>query len=60
MAEFCKDCLLEMMDVDLKKNKIILSDDDDICEGCGNIKPVVVEIISKNPIKRWIKKHRGY
>lgn len=49
MAEFCKDCFLEINP--LKENEIpVLSapDDLDFCEGCGQWKRVVVGIRRKN------------
>ncbi len=58
MAEFCKDCFLKMCDVDLKKKKIIVSEDLDFCENCGEWKHVVVKICDRNPIKRCLTKIR--
>lgn len=48
MAEFCKKCF-EKMDGDLiaKNEKIILSEDGDLCEGCGGWKSIVIEIVEK-------------
>ena len=43
MAEFCKDCFLRM-NGNTYANRIILSRDLDICEGCGEWKRVVEEI----------------
>lgn len=51
MAEFCKDCFLEINP--LKENEtVVLSapDDLDFCEGCGQWKRVVVRIRHKNSI----------
>ena len=45
MAEFCKDCAkkdLGMTDKELKH--AVMSDEPELCEGCGEIKPVVVRI----------------
>ena len=55
MAEFCKVCVMEICNVDLKKKKIIMSKDLDLCENCGEWKPVVVKIVDRNPVKRLIK-----
>ncbi|MGN0106305.1 MAG: hypothetical protein ACI4A5_01240 [Hominilimicola sp.] len=55
MAEFCKECFMEICDVDLKKEKIITSKDLDLCETCGEWKHVVVKVVDRNPIKRLIK-----
>ena len=49
MAEFCKDCFLRM-NGDTYANRIILSRDLDICEGCGEWKRVVEEIRYRTPI----------
>lgn len=56
----CKDCLLKEMNIDLKKQKIIVSDDLDLCEECGQVKPTVVKILDKNPFVRLRKLIRGY
>ena len=42
MAEFCKDCAVKILGLPAKS--LIMSDesDPDLCEGCGEIKPVVV------------------
>ena len=53
MAEFCKDCFLEINP--LKENEtVVLSapDDLDFCEGCGQWKRVVVRIRRKNIFER--------
>ena len=44
MAEFCRDCFLDMEGDDHFADKIILSRDPDICEGCGEWKRVVVDL----------------
>ena len=42
MAEFCKDCFIKHFHPTKKEIKnIVLSKDDDFCEGCGEFKPVV-------------------
>lgn len=58
MAEFCKECLMEIYGVDLKKKKIIMSKDLDLCENCGEWKPVVVKVVDRNPVKRYWKEIR--
>lgn len=57
MAEFCKECFMEICDVDLKKEKIITSKDFNLCETCGMWKPVVVKVVYRNPIKRLKHSH---
>ena len=42
MAEFCKECFIRNFHPTEKEIKgIVLSEDNDYCEGCGEIKPVV-------------------
>ncbi len=48
MAEFCKECY----DKYFKKyhnegDQIITSEDDDLCEGCCEFKPVVIQVKKK-------------
>ena len=42
MAEFCLDCLREMDGRNYDEADFVLSDDLDLCEGCGQWKHVVV------------------
>ena len=51
MAEFCRECfvnkILDSKEQELYeegKLEIIESADDDYCEGCGKIVPVVIEV----------------
>ena len=60
MAEFCKDCFLEINP--LKENEtVVLSapDDLDFCEGCGEWKRVVVSIRRKNLFDALKEKHNN-
>jgi RNase P subunit RPR2 len=41
MAEFCKECYEKIFG----KATVIESEDDDLCEGCGEIKKVVVRAL---------------
>ena len=45
MAEFCKECFKELLFNDYEDDQLIISEDDDLCEGCGEFKPVVIKII---------------
>lgn len=55
MAEFCADCARKYLGLTEKQvENVVLSKEPDLCEGCGQIKPVVVEIAS--PLRRKIKK----
>ena len=42
MAEFCFDCWKKLFDENAQKEKYIISKYDDLCEGCGEYKPVVI------------------
>ena len=41
MAEFCKDCYVRVCG-GREDDPVILSDELELCEGCGEYKPVVV------------------
>jgi hypothetical protein len=40
MAEFCKECMEELFPVKVTK----VSEDLDLCEGCGQMKPVAIDM----------------
>ena len=42
MAEFCFDCFKEMMETEDKQWQYVLTDEPELCEGCGRYKRVVV------------------
>ena len=44
MAEFCKECFKRIEGDFFKDKEIILSEDDDLCEGCGEFKQVVIGV----------------
>lgn len=46
MSEICKDCYQRLYGT---QDRIVMSDELELCEECGNIKPVVVKV--KPPIK---------
>lgn len=55
MAEFCKKCFIdnilissERAEYENGKLKIIMFEEDDFCEGCGKIAPVVNHIIKES------------
>lgn len=47
MAEFCKECFLELFPDDYSDEQLVVSEDLDICEGCADFKQVVIKIIDK-------------
>lgn len=44
MAEFCLDCFNKMEKANLKKRHVVLSSEEDLCEGCGEYKKVVMRL----------------
>lgn len=49
MAEFCKTCFKEKINPSVEDANIILSQEAELCEGCGEIKPIVVEVVDNTP-----------
>jgi hypothetical protein len=49
MTEFCKECFLKFDNIQ-ENEQIIMSEDDDLCEGCGEFKPVVIKIVRRKGI----------
>ena len=43
MAEFCKECFKRCIEPGAIDKYIVISEDEDLCEGCGEFKQVVVE-----------------
>ena len=51
MAEFCKDCARKVLGfTEDELSRAVMSEDPDLCEGCGEYKPVVIHIREKNII----------
>lgn len=45
MAEFCRECFIRCLLPDPKDIPyIVMSEDNDFCEGCGKVAPVVLYI----------------
>lgn len=44
MAEFCLNCFNKMENANLKKRHVVLSSEEDLCEGCGEYKRVVMRL----------------
>ena len=55
MAEFCLDCFNRLNDMKLTEKEVIL--EEDLCEGCGDIKPCVIAIEKspKTPLKAFLR-----
>ena len=48
MAEFCRDCALKSLGLSKEEMKrAVFSREPDLCEGCGKVKPVLLEIKKK-------------
>lgn len=45
MAEFCLECFNRLNDTKLTEKDVLL--EDDLCEGCGIVKPCVIAIEKK-------------
>ena len=52
MAEFCLDCWNEMNGTHYTPEQVVL--EEDLCEGCGEWKPVVVGFRG-NPLTEWFR-----
>jgi hypothetical protein len=55
MAEFCLDCWNRINETNDPPGKYIISKDLDLCEGCGEYKPVIV-IEKKYYYLNWLRK----
>lgn len=53
MAEFCLDCWNKIMGSNDSSRKYILSEDLDLCEECGEMKPVIVRIKWRYETVEW-------
>ena len=54
MAEFCADCAKKHLGfTDEEMRRAVMSDDPELCEGCGEIKPVV-EYIKPTLMERFL------
>jgi hypothetical protein len=53
MAEYCLKCFNKMNNTDYSKRDVILSKDEDICEGCGSWVPVVIRLALGFWFFRW-------
>ena len=42
MAEFCRECFYRM--IGNRDDRLVMSEESDLCEGCGEIKPVVLYV----------------
>jgi len=60
MAEFCLDCWNKLNHTHLTQEDVILSHDNwDLCEGCAQIKPVVIKLGKPKRSKRKASRRRN-
>ena len=45
MAEFCKECFEKIEERKYNDDELIISKNDDFCERCCRIKPIVIAVI---------------
>jgi len=48
MAEFCKDCF-KKLEPSIEEQLLVMSQDEELCEGCGETKQIVVEVKIPEP-----------
>lgn len=56
MAEFCLDCWNKLMNSNDPAEKYVLSDELDLCEGCGEWKPVIICIKRRHVGADWFRR----
>lgn len=59
MAEFCPDCWNKIMGSDEPASKYIISKELDLCEECGQLKPVIIRKKRRFLIAEWFGSHRA-
>ena len=58
MTEFCIECAKERLGfTKAELKRVVLSNDLDLCEGCGQWKPVVVTLrpTFRDKVERWLR-----
>ena len=55
MSEYCLDCWNEINETNDPKEKYILSKELDLCEGCGEWKPVIIRANSLYCLVEWVR-----
>ena len=53
MAEFCLECYNKLMDKNYKESQVIIDDELDLCEGCGEMKQTIITI--KSAFGGWFR-----
>lgn len=60
MAEFCLDCWNRIMDSNDPPGKYIISRELDLCEECGELKPVIIRIKWRYVAAEWFSEQINY
>ncbi len=60
MAEFCLDCWNKINGTSDSSEKYIFSRDMDICEECGQWKPVIIRVKRRFRFREWFYKQTHY
>jgi hypothetical protein len=58
MAEFCKECFKEKIAVpadNITDDILVMSEDDDFCEGCCRWKPIVLSVKRREDVAVYDK-----
>ncbi len=61
MAEFCLECWNDLNESQLTEDDVILTEYPDLCEGCAEMKPVVLAYRKRREKKKengWLKNQR--
>lgn len=59
MAEFCLNCWNKIMGTKDPPGKYIISRELDLCEGCGEWKPVVIRVKRRYIAAEWFRERIG-
>ncbi len=54
MAELCLDCYNAIMKENHKKKEFLMTRNPDLCEECGQWKPVIIRVRTRYLIKEWL------
>ena len=55
MAEFCLECWNKITGTQEPEEKLLFSRVPDLCEGCGERKPVIIRLKMRYLAKEWLR-----
>lgn len=55
MAEFCVDCWNKLSGTQYRPKHFLLSEEPDLCEGCGEWKPVIIRFKRRYLLAEWFR-----